>query len=368
MMQELKKYIGGDIELTLDNISSTVCNTIPDRTSFYASGRSALGAILESTRCKSVLIPSYICPSLYEYIKSKSLQVSIYPVDCRLRVRLDYLEGMIHPGSCDAAIIVIDYFGVVSNDEDVKAIKTSFPYLTIIRDYSHNPYKILSPQARNEEIISFASLRKFFPFPDGGISNIKGVGIGESNPLSLGATVQIASKCLRSLYLKTPNESIEWVEDLYLGLHELAEQMLDSGETGMGISNFTLSLLQHLDLGSFKKARKSNYNHLRSALLSCNQEIDLTLAQELPSGQVPYMLPLLFRDKTIRDLVKNNLHQNHIYCPILWKQDSDESHSIDENSLSISDRILCLPVDQRYTGSDMMKIFETLMVCITQYY
>ena len=55
---------------------------------------------------------------------------------------------------------------------------------------------------------------------------------------------------------------------------------------------------------------------------------------------------MLFKSKELRDRVRHYLINNNVYPTILWEIPEEK-----KNSKDISDRILCIPCDARYSES-----------------
>ena len=56
-----------------------------------------------------------------------------------------------------------------------------------------------------------------------------------------------------------------------------------------------------------------------------------------------------------------NWVKNNIFCPIHWKQTNEIYKTLSEYGKSLSDNILSIPVDQRYSTDDIDRIIDVLM-------
>jgi hypothetical protein len=74
----------------------------------------------------------------------------------------------------------------------------------------------------------------------------------------------------------------------------------------------------------------------------------------------PFSLPILVEN---RDEVQKKLAQRGVYAPVLWPI-SDEARRVCEVSAYVSDRMLSLPIDQRYNYDDIEDIASiVLSIC-----
>jgi len=74
----------------------------------------------------------------------------------------------------------------------------------------------------------------------------------------------------------------------------------------------------------------------------------------------PFSLPILVDN---RDEVQRKLAQQGVYAPVLWPID-DKARNVCDNSAYISDRMLSLPIDQRYNWDDMEDIAKIILKSI----
>ena len=76
----------------------------------------------------------------------------------------------------------------------------------------------------------------------------------------------------------------------------------------------------------------------------------------LPDDVTPLYFPILVDNRVQwQDL----LADNDIYAPVVWPK-ADHCPDIDDNSQMIYDKILCIPIDQRYGIDDMDRIVKVI--------
>jgi dTDP-4-amino-4,6-dideoxygalactose transaminase len=80
------------------------------------------------------------------------------------------------------------------------------------------------------------------------------------------------------------------------------------------------------------------------------------LISHWPEGATPFTLPILFATRHERDMCQLALQQNEIYCPVHWVCQTENAEALD-----LSNRILSLPIDQRYREQDMDRIAQALL-------
>ena len=125
--------------------------------------------------------------------------------------------------------------------------------------------------------------------------------------------------------------------------------MVDSYTIDNKLSIISEYILNHINIDKIKKQRKRNYNYLQSNL---NHIAFYPNIKDLMFG-----FPILFKNKTERDLMRKKLIESKIYCPIHWElplciKDSQAKY--------ISKRILTIPIDQRYTPRELNRIVSII--------
>ena len=359
--------IGGELELYPSNYSSV--NYIIDEKIYYftTSGRCAFKNLCTKIGVDSILVPSFICPDFFEFIREITNQVFIYRVLTDLSIDYYDVIEMVKKNNI-RYILTIDYFGLVNHKNTIMHIKEEIPSLVVIQDLSHTCIQILKG---NFSILYgdyyFASLRKLLPVPDGGIyggynliSNVKYLAYDTDQSIT-----SEACKLIKGIYLKYPEYHTNDIESLYLQLSSLSKTLLlDECNKNKSISKVSYKILCNIDVNHIALSRRKNYEFLRNLLYNYLNSYNLNLASQLDEFSVPYMLPVLLDNKDERNFVRDNLVIKGIYCSIIWNIESSLLLKNYSDSIYIGDRIICLPIDQRYNFDDMTTIYDEFINCI----
>ncbi|HON43351.1 MAG TPA: hypothetical protein PLM74_09530, partial [Bacillota bacterium] len=139
----------------------------------------------------------------------------------------------------------------------------------------------------------------------------------------------------------------------YLNLYDQAEAALDR-EFGANsaMSGVSRSIIKRLDVDGIRRARRANYAELVRAL--CEQDaihagVEL-LFPGLPDGVVPLGCPVATDE---RDALREHLAARGILTQILWQSPPEVPRDEFPESWALSERILVLPCDQRYSPEHM---------------
>ena len=117
------------------------------------------------------------------------------------------------------------------------------------------------------------------------------------------------------------------------------------------MSELTKDALQHIDYEKIKQQRIRNWNILNDALVATNQiQTPLTSNFECPMVY-PYMVEngLELRKKLISEKIFVAK-----YWPNVIPYDGFEFEA------NLADKVVCLPLDQRYNKEDMNRIIEII--------
>ena len=389
-----------------DIVSSTAAENFPDDSSdnselFFSSGRAALYAALcteknqrpfseelcsEETQAPlhlasctenmqvpfKVALPDYLCSSVIDAVNDAGLAYSFYHIEDNLYPDMDSLLALVctkedsrfkedarskndsglqnYPRS-KAAIILINYFGLLDLDETIEAIRKQVPKAIIILDDVQNYYGL---GTETDYDYAFTSLRKWFPMPDGGILKVKNK--AKSKQLSeiydsMKDSNLFVSYKLSGNLLKNFREVIN--DEVCLELIKKGEELLDHNYK-CRISDISYNLFNTYikkEQESAENRRKDNARYLHEGLLKLN------VKHIYKESKVPLFIPVLLApDK--RDVVRKKMFDNNIFCPVHWKKAKESDLSTGSNILY--DMELSLICDQRYNLSDMDRILEIL--------
>ena len=362
--------IGGDFGLSLAKLYE------PDRQDFRAffdteerayilfdSGRSALKRCLQDlafNRNEIFLLPSYICPAVLQPFNELHVHYEFYEVDDQLRINVESIKRKMRRNV--RGLLIIHYFGfpVATEFSDYWGEFQNRPIL--VEDCSQ---ALLTRQdgkwlGRRGDY-SFTSLRKWLPVPDGAwlFSKHELPDIDLSSEKTGFLSKRMLGIILKDAYLKQEYTSEEEYQS-YLRLLREAEAALDAQSDIVGISDWTVKLLNKFDWQAIMSSRQHNYRRL----VSCLEDIKAIrpLFPELPRGVCPLGFPIIVNSPEGRDRLKEFLVQHGIYPPIHWKLPMEVNETEFLESWNLSRRILTIPIDQRYSETEMEYICNVLQI------
>lgn len=329
----MKKEIGSEFW----NIPITdYKNSFFDDVTWFVSGRSALRAIVRHIVNKQksskfrIAMPSYLCESMIEPLDKESIDYLFYSVAFKNgKIEYDYKNAE----TCDA-IVVMDYFGYDVPLCDNLALANKI----IIRDITHSVFT----KKYNDADYYFGSLRKWAGFIGGGFAFKKS---GKIN-----GTYEVDEQYinLRRLAFNLKEKYIYgFINDkLFLNIFAEADQKLE----GCCLVNTTCSDIEaasRLDIELIKNKRRENAKILIDGLR------EHCLFSQLGKKDCPLFVPILVEN---RDILRDFLIKEGIYCPIHWPKPFKEKSDSD----FLYEHELSLVCDQRYSVDDMKRIVKTI--------
>ena len=314
-----------------------------------ASGRGALTLVLRHLKTLGVThvqLPAYLCDSLLLAVKAAALGHSFYPVDENLAAQPDPKKG--------TALLVIDYFGWLNPSlgpfDDLDAGGNH-----LIEDASQALLSAWRPP-RGDGKYLILSPRKFAPSILGGWCNISSKDLSPVPvELEVLAWRSLAGRLVKGSHMRQPNAGIDpEVEEFYLSAFEAMERYLDEHTDSFSVPSFVSRLLENFDWPEIARRRRENWQMLHAAL---GGKVE-PFFRFLPKDVVPlgYVITL-----DHRDLVRGKLAERRIYCPVHWPLPTEVTQRDFPAAHRLAARSLTLPIDQRYDGSDMVRIADALL-------
>jgi len=364
-MNRKNKYIGGEFEINPAELTFKgiyLNKVLLEKYTFYASGRGALNVILSNIKpIRKILLPSYLCSSILQTIKEIGLNYDFYKINEDFSIDESSLFRKLEKKKCDI-VLIINYFGIIGqNDFIIKKIKDYDNLINVIEDWSHLsfiPYDINYYKPKSDFV--FGSLRKVFAVPDGGfiLGNKK---YEFKNKLAIDeylVTTKILGKSIRYLFLNNYFNKKDEIEKIYLKLLENSENYLDKKIMLKGISQISLLLLSKLNFKKIYEIRRQNYLHLLD-LFKADKHLDNYIGiikANLEQKEMPYMMPVYIK-QIERNLLRRKLREQGIFCSIIWEIPEEIVYQVNKK---MSKKILCIPIDQRYSEIDMEIIYKKI--------
>ena len=345
-----RSAIGGDFELSevafgarsvFDSLTRGLDGT------WVASGRSALGIILEELKAQGVHhvhLPSYLCHSILLPIRRLGLSYSFYPVHEGFVARPDPPEG--------SAVLLIHYMGWINQATEALRAEAGKRYY-LIEDATQTLLSDWGAEPGTGRFVLF-SARKFAPVSFGGWCNVVKPMRDPSPEAEMLAWSSMAARLVRGAYLSQRDAPISLaVEDFYMSALHRVEIWLDEHPLDAGISQMVLDQLSGINWADVSVRRRENWLHL-------NVLLDKTIwssPQRLDQGVVPFGFMVETDD---RDQIRTRLAAARIFCPIHWQLPDEIDVKTFPQAVHLSRRCMTIPIDQRYGVSEMRRIAEIL--------
>lgn len=334
-----------DSKILYDTTIRNVDNIIFDGAS------SCLRFIIKELNLKTdeyVLLPSYLCPTIISNFNKMNSGIIFYSVNYDFSINLTDLKNKLNTNKIKA-IYFIDYFGIKHNNETMEFLKNmkSKGYV-IIQDAVHSLY--LNEYSNFIGTYCFNSLRKFAPI-DGSIL-LTDVKFTIYNNYYNKEYINIINKARNEKYKYLKDEIDN--EDIFLEEFKKAEEVYQSNKKISILPSNKKRELEKIDLDYIKKKRIENFKYLYSFFKEKNY-IEIITTKERIENNIPFAIIILIND---RDTVRKKLFNKRIFCPVLW--DISECNHVEDfqESLKISQKILMIPIDQRYDIVDMKRFVE----------
>ena len=328
-------------------------------TTWLRSGREALHLValnLNKNHNKPVvLMPAYCCHSMVDPFEKAGWRVVYYPLNEDLTANIESLTDLlvtIQP----AAALTMNYYGSASTLEAVSCIKCGFPDCICIEDFSHCTFSF--PSIHNPEVDYYvSSIRKMVGVCDGSV-------IISKQPVSEDVVEEGETEFtrarkdyqrLKSKYNYT--QDITQKNVFFPGLKQ-QEGVLDAFEGVHRISRMGKAMLEVLNGEQIAYARRKNMAHLLEIL---GGKVETVPGIQRSLGGAPFALPILVND---RDIVQRRLASKGVYAPVLWPI-CDEARLTCYVSARMADKMLAIPVDQRYSWDDIEDISKIIISVIS---
>ena len=275
--------------------------------------RNCLRYTIKAYNIKTIHIPYYTCPTVWQAIQKEHCKIHFYHIDKNFMP--------VNPFDIDDYILYTNYFGICA--KNIKELDIKYPNLIV-----DNAQAFFMPEYG---IASFNSLRKFLEVPDGAFLYI-------DKHLNLKFEKDTFSpEC--SFTHKSINIASDY-PDYYANENRFQNEDIKI------MSDFTKKLYTLTDIKYVKEKRLSNFYHFHNSLADIN-ELKLKLCVE----DVPMYYPLLINNETL----KNSLIKNGIFLPKYW-------NSMQKNWTEsyIREHLLLLPINEKYEKEDIKRIIDII--------
>jgi dTDP-4-amino-4,6-dideoxygalactose transaminase len=324
---------------------------------YYLNGGQAclivISDFLLDHKISSVLLPSYLCPSIVNIFERQGLAFDFYQVRKDFSIDLEDLKNKL---TTNQAVYLINYFG--------------FPHSAATRyfisDLQQKGKIVVEDNAQAGFLLAttgdfvFNSMRKLVPY-DGGYLITR---------FNMHPYIQ--------QYINRPNNRLRLIREYREKLHPYLEN--GKGNYDHLVRLFTLSEqlyatdlvvlgdevekdhIEYLDWVGIKQARRQNYQYM-SQLVKDIPEIT-PIFPTLLDGMMPMGFPIYFTGVS-RDRVNNELGNSEIGLSIHWDDlITDQRTNRNTTAVEMASNIITLTIDQRVTSIQMDYLARTLRYSI----
>ncbi len=319
----------------------------PASSVFFARGRDAVTSVMQTAPAGSRLyVPHFFCgDTVAAWDKSGFDLCRFHLLPESTDIRFDRV-----PTDRDF-VLLVNYFGTgdLAKLGDQLRSQTG---CAIIEDHSHDP---VSPWALSSGAeYCFASLRKTLPLTDGAIAwSPGGTQTLQTPNRTYSDQTLVAAMAIKAAYLAAPSPD----PALKQGFRELqlaGHKVLEANVGPVGISTWSYSQIKRGYPTAWREARTRNASTVVKSMSDAVRQY--LLFESWRQQQCPLAIVLVFQSETVRNEVRAKLIEADIYPPVHWRCDE----SLDEAARTLGSRILSIPVDQRYSDDDMIRVSEKL--------
>ena len=291
------------------------------------AARYGIALAARMSRAERIWIPIYTCNTVPDTLEREGIAYSPYNLNEKMEPDLPEI------GENDC-IVITNFFGQKGKAFYERMIRQ---YRRVIFDNTHSFFAEL---VIVDGVYYVYSPRKFVGVADGAYLIGK-----ELDDVDL---TQDASGSRSLFLLKSLENGTNGCYQEYL---EAMDELTDSGIRGM--SPLTRAILRTADYPEIMAQRKKNYTVLAHRFEGINEY------RADPDDCSPIAYPLVIRNSSIRE----RLIRNRIYVPQWWKAILQEPKANDLEK-TLSEYLLPLPMDQRYSEEDMEHMASVIDQCI----
>lgn len=301
---------------------------------YVLSGRTGLYLVANEIKRKkidSIALPSYCCFSMIKPFLD-------------LNFKIEFYDKYFLPST--KAILIMDYFGFLSNDTITFAKKCSKNNKIIIVDATQTAFsRSIIYNYANYIIVSY---RKWFDCLCSVVYSNSGFKSKEPSKKfdDFEKNWRKASK-LKKQYLN--NSSIS--KDTFLDLYALANTQLKENYKNYKASIEEIEKLKKIDTNYIRNRRRKNAEILIKGL----KKYKILMFDKLGENDCPLFVPILL-EKSKKDKIRDELIKNNVYCPCHWPIES----KMFQKKTKYHDEELSLICDQRYNEKDMNRILKII--------
>lgn len=314
-MKEMKEY-GGYIELDTYRLPM-----LHNGAKALNCGRNCLAYLIKARNIKKLLIPYFMCDSVFDLCRKYSVELRFYHINEKFMPEQIQLED-------DEWLYVMNYYGQLTQDY-LCGLKKEYDRVIIDNAQAYFDEPI-------ENTDTLYTCRKFFGVADGAFLYTD-VNLNEDIPLDE------SFDRMHFLLGRYERSASEFYSEYSMNNHMFADEPIKQ------MSKLTENLLHGIDYTYVKQRRTQNFKAYNEMLGNINQ-------LELREAEGAFAYPLMVSNGAV---LRKALQQKKIYIPTLWPNVLNETET-DSTEYRMVDNILPLPCDQRYDINDIKYIADTI--------
>jgi hypothetical protein len=361
VLKEKRWEVGSEFDWSNDTVTSSLSKTFfPETHKLFSTGRSillSLPPLFKRHQSRLRLhLPSFFCMDVAADL-SKVFELCWYR-DMPTELLPDFNSLNPLPGDL---VLSVNLFGI-KEGKVWQDWASQHKDIILIEDHTHDP---ISPWAQQSTAhYAMASVRKTLPIPDGAIIwspqklQLPQPALGEPS----GAYKKLIAMLLKRAYLSGANIS----KDAYRMFQIEGEQALNA-ETSSAASSFTSNILNYLNISELRKKRELNIKQFFYLLLTETHSNCKPLFTTWSSGAVPFNSILVCANNEVREGLRKFLISQNIFATVHWQQPFKGFSANDSMAIDLSNRILTIPTDQRYSLDDIERIVSNITEFLKTY-
>lgn len=309
------------------------------------SGRDALKVIAREYPNTTVFLPSLCCDSMVTPFEQYGCEIVFYPLTAELCVDFRVLTNELQRTNTQKLLLYYDYFGIkMFQSRQLVEVKTRFNDLILIEDITHTLLNAKDSDFYADYTI--ASLRKWVNVPDGGLlwtkHKLRDTSFAEDAQF---AQQRLEAQCMRTQYAVTGDDVIK---SKYRHIFSNIPMLLENDFSPVKMTEYSRRLACDANWEDIKRIRQDNADVL-SKIFSENENIQLINSGINRSG---LYVPILVEN---RDEIQRKLSANGIFNTVIWPLREEQILAC-PTAKYITEHMLAVPCDQRYTKEDMIYI------------
>ncbi|MCU7618710.1 hypothetical protein NZ698_16055 [Chryseobacterium sp. PBS4-4] len=316
-MEKLESAIGGYFELELLSGQEYHVDCVSLNTA-----RNALEYILKTEKFKKVYIPYFTCDVILEPFHKLNIDFEFYKIDENLEPIFDY--DII---SDNQAFLYTNYFGIKDHFCEIVSKQVKNLIIDNAQAFYSKPI---------DKAVTFYSPRKFFGVSDGSyLYNVK--------KLTFDFEQDFSYNRMAHLLKRADITAEDGYQDFAVNDKSL------EGESIKIMSKITKKILESIDYDKARKQRIENFNYLHKSLKDQN-----LLHIAISDNQVPMVYPFWSKKE-----LRSKLLENRVYSAKYWPNVYNWCEK-DSLEVQLTDELIHLPIDQRYTKNELDKILNII--------